>query len=226
MSGFGADAQDALAATAIAIVGVGGLGCPAAQYLAAAGVGSLTLIDDDHVSITNLHRQILYGPQDVGRVKVDAAAESLARLAPDCTVRAVRTRVTSANAQEVLGGHAVIVDATDTMPVRRVIEQAAHARQVPVAWGAVQGWHGQVTVFDAEHRLDDVFPGPDPLDLDACDGGAVFGPVCGVVGTAMAAEAARLAAGTGSSLAGSLAIVDGRTGRWRHVDVAGSAHRR
>lgn len=215
-----------MATAAVAIVGAGGLGCPAALYLAAAGVGSLTLIDDDHVSVTNLHRQVLYGPQDVGRVKVDAAADALARVAPHCRVTAVRARVTEANAHDLLAEHTVIVDATDTMPARRLIEATAYDSGLPVAWGAVQGWHGQVTVFDRDHRLADVFPGPDPLDLEMCDAGAVFGPVCGVVGTAMASEAVRLAAGAHSSLAGSLAIVDGRTGRWRHIEVAGKAHRR
>lgn len=220
LTGFGLPGQEALAAARVAIVGVGGLGCPAAQYLAAAGVGSLTLIDADHVSVTNLHRQILFGPDDIGRLKVDAARDALGRLAPGCSVTVVPDRLDAATASAVVDGHDVIVDATDTMPVRRVIESAAHSAGIPVAWGAVLGWHGQVTVFDDTHRLDDVFPGPDVVDLDTCDGGAVWGPLCGQVGSAMASEAARLAAGVGPSLAGTLAIVDGRTGRWRDVALA------
>lgn len=220
LSGFGADGQLALADARVAIVGVGGLGCPAAQYLAAAGVGRLTLIDADHVSVTNLHRQILFGPDDVGRLKTDAAADALRRLAPGCTVTTVSERLTPATASALLDGHDVVIDATDTMPVRRVIEAAAYALGIPVAWGAVLGWHGQVTVFDGEHRLDDVFPGPDAVDLDTCDGGAVWGPLCGQVGAALASEAARLAAGVGQTLAGTVAIVDGRTGRWRDVALA------
>ncbi|MFV0286136.1 MAG: HesA/MoeB/ThiF family protein [Demequina sp.] len=217
LSGFGDVGQRALADASIVVVGAGGLGCPAALYLAAAGVGSLTLIDSDHVSVTNLHRQILYGPDDVGRLKVDAAATALGRVAPGITVRPVSTRLTEANARDLLAGHDVVVDATDTMPVRRIIEATAHGWGIPVAWGAVAGWHGQVTVFDGQYRLDDVFPGPDPFDLETCDGGPVLGTVCGQVGTAMASEAVRLAARVGGSLAGTLAIVDGRTGRWRDV---------
>ncbi|WP_084130055.1 HesA/MoeB/ThiF family protein [Demequina sp. NBRC 110055] len=220
LSGFGDDGQRTLSGASAVVVGVGGLGCPVAQYLAAAGIGRLTLIDADHVSVTNLHRQILFGPDDIGRLKVEAARDALARLAPGCTVTAVEDRIDSATASALLHGHDVVVDATDTMPVRRVIEDAAHALGLPVAWGAVLGWHGQVTVFDAAHRLDDVFPGPDAVDLDTCDGGAVWGPLCGQVGTAMASEAARLAAGLPGTLAGTLAIVDGRTGRWRDVALA------
>ncbi|WP_084077907.1 HesA/MoeB/ThiF family protein [Demequina sp. NBRC 110057] len=223
LAGFGDEGQRALAGARIVIVGVGGLGCPAAQYLAAAGVGALTLVDSDHVSASNLHRQILFGPDDVGRLKVDAAAEALGRQAPGCAVTAVPERLTAATASALLTGHDVVVDATDTMPVRRAIEAAAHALTIPVSWGAVQGWHGQVTVFDHGHRLGDVFPGPDALDLDTCDGGPVLGTVCGQVGAAMAGEAVRLVAGVGVSLAGTLAIVDGRTGRWRDVALTPAA---
>ncbi|WP_062072253.1 HesA/MoeB/ThiF family protein [Demequina sediminicola] len=220
LSHFGDEGQISLERASIAIVGLGGLGCPAAQYLAAAGAGSLTLIDDDHVSVTNLHRQILYTPDDVGRVKVEAAAEALARQAPQCRALPRKVRLTSANAREELSGHDVIVDGTDTMAARRLVEGVAHDLGVPVIWGAVAGWHGQVTVFDDTHRLDDVFPGPDPLDLDVCDGGAVFGPTCGQVGTMMAAEAVKCVAGAGTSLAGTLVVLDGRTGRWRDVALA------
>lgn len=196
-----------------------------AQYVAAAGVGAITLIDDDHVSVTNLHRQILFTPSDIGRPKVEAAAQVLIRQAPHCAVTAVQERVVPATVSDRLAGHDVVVDATDTMPVRRMIEAAAHGAGIPVVWGAVQGWHGQVTVFDDAHRLDDVFPGPDPLDLEVCDGGAVMGTVCGQVGTAMATEAVKIAAGLESEAAGTMAVLDGRSGRWRDVPVAPTTSR-
>ncbi|WP_082096288.1 HesA/MoeB/ThiF family protein [Demequina flava] len=220
LTGFGEPGQEALSHSSVVVVGAGGLGCPASQYLAAAGVGRLTLIDDDHVSVTNLHRQLLFTPEDVGRPKVDAAAQALVRQSPHCDVVAIRARLTSDNADALLHGADVVVDATDTMPVRRLIEAAAHRAGIPVVWGAVQGWHGQVTVFGAGHRLDDVFPGPDALDLETCDGGAVLGTACGQIGTAMATEALKLASGLPSELAGVLSVLDGRSGRWRDVAIA------
>ena len=224
LSGFGAQGQDALAASRIAIVGMGGLGCPVALYLVAAGVGGLTLIDSDSVSATNLHRQVLYGPADVGSRKVAAAARALGERAPWTTVTAIDARLTAHDAAPVLAGHDVIVDATDTFASRRLIAAAAREHHAPLVWGAVTGWHGQVTVFDGSIGLDDVFPDDPDLAFDSCDGGPVLGTMCGQVGTAMATEAVKLAAGAGTSLAGTLAILDARTGRWRDVPVKRRVH--
>jgi len=219
LSGFGAQGQEALAAARIAIVGMGGLGCPIAQYLGAAGVGALTLIDSDSVSLTNLHRQVLYGPEDVGSRKVEAAARALRERTPWTTVTAVDARLTDSDAAEVLAAHDVVVDATDTFVSRRIVAVAAHALQVPLVWGAVTGWHGQVTVFDDTIGLDDLFPHDPELAFDSCDGGPVLGTMCGQVGTAMATEAVKLVTGAGRPLVGTLAVLDARSGRWRDVPV-------
>ena len=202
LTGFGADGQDALARARVAIVGVGGLGCPAAQYLAAAGVGSLTLIDSDTVSVTNLHRQILFGPDDVGKLKVDAAAAALTSRAPWTTVTPVATRLTPANARDVLAGHDVILDGTDTWASRHTVADAASDLGIPLVWGAVSGWFGQVTVFDQGMRLRDVFPDEPPPELAVCEGGGVLGPLCGQVGTAMATQAIVALTREGSGAAG------------------------
>jgi adenylyltransferase/sulfurtransferase len=208
----------------VAIVGVGGLGCPSAQYLAAAGVGSLTLIDSDSVSVTNLHRQVLFGPDDVGRRKVDAAAEALHARSPWTTIATIDARLTDADATTVLAGHDVILDATDTFASRRVIARAAEANRAPLVWGAVNGWHGQITVFDSTVGLDDIFPTDPPVEFDACDNAAVLGTLCGQIGTAMATEAVKLVVGSGAPLVGTLAILDARSGRWRDVSVKRSAN--
>ncbi|WP_062132989.1 HesA/MoeB/ThiF family protein [Demequina aestuarii] len=226
LSGFGEAGQRALAGASVAIVGVGGLGCPAAQYLAAAGVGHLTLIDADHVSLTNLHRQILYGPDDVGRPKVHAAVRPLRLLAPGLDLHPVVRRLEASNAAALLAGHDAIVDSTDTFSSRLAVADAAEALGIPVAWGAVQGWHGQVTVFSGPARMRDLFPVEPPEPLDACEGGAVLGTLCGQVGAAMATEALKLASGAGTSLAGILAMVDARTGRWREIPLSPVTPRR
>jgi len=219
LAGFGNDGQRALTDARVAIVGVGGLGCPAALYLAAAGVGHLTLIDSDSVSDSNLHRQILYGPADVGRAKVEAAAAALGVLTPGVHVSSVKSRLTPENAPETLSDHDVVVDATDTFGSRLTVADAAAALGVPVAWGAVQGWFGQVTVFDGAVGLRDIFPVEPPPDFGVCDAGGVLGTLCGQVGTAMATEAVKLLTGVGVPLTGVLSVIDAREGRWRDLDV-------
>ncbi|NTV39244.1 MAG: HesA/MoeB/ThiF family protein [Demequinaceae bacterium] len=219
LPGFGQRGQSALDEARVAVVGVGGLGCPAALYLAAAGVGHLTLIDSDSVAESNLHRQILFGPSHVGRPKVEAAAEALAAIAPLVRVNQVALRLTDASAAEILAGHDVVVDATDTFASRLAVADAAAALGLPVAWGAVQGWFGQVTVFDAGIGLRDIFPVEPPPDFGVCDAGGVLGTLCGQVGAAMATETVKLLTGIGVPLKGVLSVIDAREGRWRDLDV-------
>jgi molybdopterin/thiamine biosynthesis adenylyltransferase len=217
LAGFGADAQEALASARVAIVGVGGLGCPVAMYLAAAGVGHLTLIDGDHVSVTNLHRQILFGPDDVGRPKVEVATEALARLSPSVDVTALHRRI-GHDAERVLADHDLIVDGTDSWPSRFAVNDAALALNLPLVWGAVSGWFGQVTVFEDGHSLRDLFREESVDAFAACDGG-VLGPLCGQVGAAMATEAVVRLAGVGPGVSGNLHVIDAREGVWRSVPL-------
>lgn len=222
LAGFGVDGQKSLADARIAIVGVGGLGCPAALYLAAAGAGSLTLIDSDSVSVTNLHRQVLFGPADIGARKVDAAAARLATSTPWTSVTAVGARLSGADAAEVLAGHDVILDGTDMWSSRYAVADAAVALRIPVVWGAVQGWFGQVCVFDRGASLRDVFPVQPPPELDSCDAGGVLGPLCGQVGTAMAAQATVVVANAGHGLRGRMSVLDARDGEWRTLPIPGA----
>lgn len=223
LTGFGEEGQRALEQARVAIVGVGGLGCPAALYLAAAGVGHLTLIDSDSVSITNLHRQVLFGPQDVGQRKVGAAARALSRHAPWTEVSVHDARVTPENGRGLLEGHHVVLDCTDTWPSRHAVADVAREAGLPLVWGAVQGWFGQVTVFDDSHGLRDIFPEEPPLDFGVCDAGGVLGPLCGQVGTAMASQAVVLLTGSGRGLRGRLSVLDSRDGEWRTLPVGGGA---
>ncbi len=219
LAGFGPQGQESLARARVVVVGAGGLGCPAALYLAAAGVGRITLIDADAVTTSNLHRQILFGPDDVGTRKVDAAAAALKRVAPWCTVDPRPERVTAKDAAVTLSGHDVIVDGTDTFASRMVMADAAKELHVPLVWGAVQGWFGQVTVFDDSVGLRDLFPTEPPPDFGVCDAGGVLGALCGQVGTAMAVEAIKVLTGAGTPLVGTLAVLDAREGRWRDLPI-------
>jgi len=219
LNGFGTQGQNALERARVAVVGVGGLGCPVALYLAAAGVGHLTLIDSDSVASSNLHRQILFGPVHVGRAKVTAAAEALGVIAPSVRVDALAIRLTDSNAAEVLAGHDVIVDSTDTFASRLTVADASASLGIPVAWGAVQGWFGQVTVFDGTIGLRDLFPVEPPPDFGVCDAGGVLGTLCGQVGAAMATETVKLLTGIGVPLTGVLSVIDAREGRWRELAI-------
>ncbi len=192
------------------------------MYLAAGGVGHLTLVDGDHVAASNLHRQILYGPDDVGRTKVDVALDALARTAPSVAVEAVSARLTEGSAGELLSEHDLVIDATDTFATRLTIADAAAASGVPVVWGAVQGYDGQVSVFRDGATLRDLLPEEPGLELDSCEGGAVLGTVCGVVGATMATEAIKVLAGVGDPLAGRVGVFEGRSGSWSAVPLRSS----
>ncbi|WP_169747653.1 HesA/MoeB/ThiF family protein [Demequina iriomotensis] len=221
LPGFGAAGQEALSAASVAIVGVGGLGCPAALYLAAAGVGRLTLIDGDRVAVSNLHRQVLFGPSDVGEAKVSAAAARLSALAPGVEVTAVPARLGASSAREALAGHSLVLDCTDTWGSRLAVDDAAAGLGIPLVWGAVQGWFGQVTVFSGGRSVRDVFPEEPAPDFGVCDAGGVLGPLCGQVGAAMASQAVVLLTGAGPGLAGTLQVIDARDGEWRSLPVSG-----
>lgn len=222
LAGFGDEGQRRLAESAVLIVGAGGLGCPVAQAVVAAGVGTVTLVDSDTVAASNLHRQTLFGPGDVGEPKVVAARRALERIATVTTIRALQSRVAD-DAVALFAEHDLVFDCTDTWASRRDVSDAARAAGVPLVWGAVTGWFGQVTVLPPGAHVTDVFPGTPELDLEACDGGGVFGPLCAQVGAAMAAAGVARLAGAAEPLAGSLAILDARTGVWRTVPIGVAA---
>ncbi len=193
------------------IVGAGGLGSPAAIYLAAAGVGRIGLVDFDRVDITNLHRQILYGTSAVGRPKLEAARERLNDLNDDVTVETHEARFSSENALEILRDYDVVVDGTDNFATRYLVNDACVLLGKPNVYGSIFRFDGQVSVFATKdgpcYRC--LYPEPPPPHLvPSCAEGGVLGVLPGVIGTLQAIEAIKLIAGIGESLAGRLLLFD------------------
>jgi adenylyltransferase/sulfurtransferase len=217
LPGFGPAAQQRVEGGSVTVVGVGGLGCPAAMYLAAAGVGRVTLVDSDHVAESNLPRQILYGAGDVGSPKAEAAARVLRALGATGEVAARRERLAAGNAAGLFAGADVVLDAVDNLATSLLVADAAADVGASVVWGAAEGYDGQVGVFPPGRSLRELVPDVPWLDLESCEGGAVLGPVCGVVGAAMAVEAIKLLAGLAP--ADGLSVYEGRIGRWSHVPL-------
>lgn len=211
LKGFGPAAQARLLASRVLIVGAGGLGSPAAMYLAAAGVGHLTLVDRDAVDESNLHRQLLYGTPDVGRSKLDAARERLGAINPGVQVAVHDTRLTADNAAALVAGHDVVLDATDNFPTRYALNDACLQHGVPLVYGSVARFEGQVSVFAAPggpcYRC--LFPEmPAPGTVPTCAEEGVLGVVPGIVGLLQATEVIKLLTQIGHPLVGELLLLD------------------
>ncbi|MFW5680236.1 MAG: HesA/MoeB/ThiF family protein [Pseudomonadota bacterium] len=217
--------QARLRAARVLMVGAGGLGCPVALYLVAAGVGTLTLIDDDRVTLGNLHRQILFTAQDVGRPKVEAARAALLRRTPRAVVHAVDRRLSEANARELFAGHDLIIDGSDNFATRSLVADAAAFCGIPLVSGSVQGFEGQLAVLEpfadpASPCLHCLFPEtPSPNALPTCAVGGVMGPVAGLLGTLMATEAVKVLLDLEGRLCGRLLLVDGLMARLEPIRV-------
>ncbi|MFO1468728.1 MAG: molybdopterin-synthase adenylyltransferase MoeB [Steroidobacteraceae bacterium] len=203
--------QEKLSRARILCVGAGGLGSPAALYLAAAGIGELGIVDADVVELSNLHRQILHTTDRIGRPKVGSAAQTLTALNPDVRVVAIGERLTEANAGSMLRGYDIIVDASDNFATRYAINDAALSVGKPVVHAAIQSFEGQLTVFSGHGRpcYRCLFATPPPPDAaPTCQEAGVLGVLPGILGALQAAEALKLALGIGESLIGRLLIFD------------------
>jgi adenylyltransferase/sulfurtransferase len=208
---LGEEGQARLGRGSALIVGAGGLGSPVAIYLAAAGVGRIGLADFDRVDVTNLHRQILYTTSDVGRPKLEAAAEHLRDLNPDVDVVSHDVVLSSANALDVLRDYDVVIDGTDNFPARYLINDACTILGKPNVYGSIFRFEGQAAVFDARggpcYRC--LYPEPPPAHLvPSCAEAGVIGVLPGVIGTIQATEAVKLLAGIGETLLGRLLLFD------------------
>jgi molybdopterin/thiamine biosynthesis adenylyltransferase/rhodanese-related sulfurtransferase len=207
----------------ILLIGAGGLGSPAALYLAAAGVGHLGIIDADIVDETNLQRQIAHSLETVGTPKVDSAKRAIEALNPDVRVTTYRERLTSENIDRILDdGWEIVVDGTDNFPTRYLLNDASVWRGIPVVYGAIYRFDGQVTVFKPHegpcYRC--LFPEPPPPDqAPSCSEGGVLGILPGIVGTLQTNEAIKLAAGIGDALVGRLLLVDALHGDFTEVRI-------
>ncbi len=213
----GGPGQQRLKAAKVLIVGAGGLGSPAALYLAAAGVGAITLSDDDVVSLSNLQRQILFATADVGQAKTAAAARHLAALNPHVTVTGAPA-VTATSVAALVAGHDLVLDGTDNFETRLLVSDACVAAGIPLVSGAIGRWTGQVGVFGGKPCYRCLVPEVPP-DAETCVAVGVVGALAGVIGSMMALEAVKLITGAGEALRGRLLIYDGLSGESRTVRV-------
>lgn len=216
---LGGPGQQKLKAATVALVGVGGLGAPAALYLAAAGVGSLRLIDADTVALSNLQRQVLYTLDDIGVAKTAAAANALAALNPHVAVDPIARALTPENATELLAGCDLVLDGTDDFTTRFAINAACHSLNISLVSGAIGRWTGQVGVFSGKPCYRCLVPDIPP-DAETCAVVGVVGALAGVIGTLMAVEAIKLISGTGEALTGRLLIYDALPAQTRTVKIA------
>ncbi|MBU2209825.1 MAG: molybdopterin-synthase adenylyltransferase MoeB [Alphaproteobacteria bacterium] len=215
----GGPGQQRLKAARVGLIGLGGVGAPAALYLAAAGGGTLRLIDDDAAALSNLQRQIAFDTNDVGRPKVEAAAEALSALNPHVRIEPVAERLTGANAGRLVAGCDVVIDGTDDFATRFAVNAACVAAGVPLVSGALGRWSGQVGVFAGRPCYRCLVPAVPP-EAETCARVGVVGALAGVVGSMAALEAIKWIVGAGASLTGRLLIYNGLAGTARTVGVA------
>jgi len=220
---LGLEAQEKFAAAHALVIGAGGLGTPVAQYLAAAGVGTITLCDPDAVDLTNLQRQILFATADVGVPKVAAARARLAAVNPDVRVETVAARVGPAELAPLAQSADVVLDCSDNFATRHAVNRACVAARRPLVSGAAIRFDGQVAVFDPREPESPcyhcLFGEGEELEETRCAIMGVFAPLTGIIGATQAAEALKLIAGVGESLAGRLLLLDAQTMRWRELRV-------
>jgi len=227
LKGLGGAGQQRLKAARVAVIGAGGLGSPAIAYLAAAGVGRLTVIDDDKVALSNLQRQVIHRTEDAGLAKARSAVRFAANLNPHVALEAVETRLTEDNARALVAGHHAVLDGSDSFDTRLAVSDACYHEKVPLVSGAVTLYDGTVTTILAHETDEDGTPlpsfrclypeRPDPESLPACEEVGVLGPVAGVIGSLMATEAVKLIAGLGTPLVGRLIVYDGQAARFSEI---------
>jgi adenylyltransferase/sulfurtransferase len=222
MPEVGMDGQVKLKQARVLCVGAGGLGSPLALYLAAAGVGTLGIVDFDVVDFTNLQRQIIHSTADVGRKKLDSAAESIAAINPNVNVRKFETRLTSDNALEIFRDFDLVVDGTDNFATRYLVNDACVLSGIPNVYGSIFRFEGQASVFATEngpcYRC--LYPEPPPPGLvPSCAEGGVLGILPGLVGLIQATEAIKLILGNGEPLIGRLLLVDALSMKFRELKL-------
>ncbi len=223
LNDIGVEGQEKLLAAHALVIGAGGLGSPVALYLASAGVGRITLVDDDTVDLTNLQRQIAHTEARVGQPKVESARAAIAAINPDVQVRTVAHRADEALLRPLVAEADVVLDCTDNFATRQALNRACVAARKPLVAGAAIGFDGQVSVYDL--RRDDspcyacVFPATQTVEEVRCATMGVFAPLVGLIGTVQAAEALKLLCGIGQPLVGRLLMLDSRRMEWTEVRV-------
>lgn len=225
---MGIEGQERVLSGHALIIGAGGLGSPAALYLASAGVGHITLVDDDVVDLTNLQRQIAHTTARVGQPKVASAAAAMAAINPEVRVTALQTRVDAAALDDLVRNATVVLDCSDNYATRHAVNAACMRHGKPLVAGAVIRFDAQITVLDPRDAGSPcyacIFPPQAEFEEVRCSTLGVFAPLVGVVGAMQAAEALKLLAGVGTSLAGRLLMLDGRSMEWSTLRIQRAEH--
>lgn len=211
---IGGPGQAKLLGSHVLLIGAGGIGCPAIQYLVAAGVGTISVIDDDVISLSNLQRQVLYNEAQIGQPKVEVAAQAVEKLNPDVQFHAVNQRITTETLPSILEGVDVVIDGSDNFHTRLIVNDLCLAARVPLVSAAIGQFHGQIGTFtgwEADAPCYRCFVGDahDPDDCDDCATQGVLGAMCGLMGSFAAMEALRFLTGFGEETKGKLHIFDG-----------------
>ncbi|HEY2255195.1 MAG TPA: molybdopterin-synthase adenylyltransferase MoeB [Variovorax sp.] len=225
---FGIDGQARVSAAHALVIGAGGLGSPALLYLAAAGVGRITLVDGDDLDLSNLQRQIAHATDRVGRSKVDSAAEAMRAINPDTAITTLRQRADDALLSVLVADADVVLDCSDNFATRQAVNRACVARRKPLVAGAAIRFDGQLSVYDTRDPASPcyacLFPPEASFEETRCAVLGVFAPVVGTIGTLQASEALKLVAGIAPSLAGRLLMFDGRRTSFDTLQVARDPH--
>ena len=216
LPGFGTEGQLKLKASKVLIVGAGGLGSPNLQYLTGAGIGTVGIIDFDEISLTNLQRQVLFDTVDVGESKAAVAAAKLEKLNPETAFQVYNEQLSAANAMDIIGGYDLVIDGSDNLPTRYLVNDACVFLGKPLLYGAIFRYEGQLSVFNLLHEdgargpnYRDLFPSPPPPEMvTSCSEGGVFGALAGIIGAMQANEAIKILAGLGKTLSGKLLLFD------------------
>lgn len=220
LPGFGELAQRRLSAARVLVIGAGGLGSASVPYLAGSGVGTIGIVDDDEVELSNLHRQVAHRTADIGKRKTASLAEFVRAQDPGVRVIEHDLRLTAANALEVFAGYDLVIDGSDNFPTRYLANDAAELSGIPLVWGAILAHHGQVGVAWHEHGpgYRDLFPSPPaPDEVVSCATGGVLPGLCGTIGSLLATEALKIITGMGEPLIGRVLVYDALQARTREV---------
>ena len=220
---IGIEGQARLLASTALVIGAGGLGSPAALYLAASGIGHIILVDDDEVDLTNLQRQVMHTTGRIGTAKVDSGRAALQAINPEVRVTALRERAGPARLRELARGASVVLDCSDNFATRHALNRACVAAGVPLVAGAAIRFDGQLSVFDTRRPESPcyacLFPEDSGFEDAACSTMGVFAPLVGIVGAAQAAEALKVLLGIKEALIGRLLLLDGRAMEWTNIKM-------
>lgn len=221
---IGGAGQSRLLSSHVLLIGAGGIGCPAIQYLASAGVGTISVVDDDVVSLSNLQRQVLYSETQIGEAKVEAVGAAIERLNPEVRFRAIKQRVDCNTSSEILNHVDAVIDGSDNFTTRLIVNDLCLAARVPLVSAAIGQFHGQIGTFtgycsDLPCYRCFVGDAHDPDDCDNCATQGVLGAMCGLIGSFAAMEAIRVLTGFGDATAGKLHIFDGMKPAMRTITL-------